>query len=186
MNPRLFIAFPIPFCKTLQLYFTDIQRPFSFDRMNWANPKQLHVTLKFIGETPASNIAIIQEAMSEAFAAEQKCMVSLESLGVFGSSYAPKVLWTKVQPENRLRSWFELLKQSLVKRGFEYDRQNFVPHLTLARIKTIQDKENLRRIVSRYQQVVFTETEVSSVILYQSILKPTGAEYRELFTVSLH
>jgi len=186
MNPRVFIAFPIPFCEMVQRSFTDVQQLFGMDKLSWANPKQLHVTLKFIGETPVPNIQLLQDAMTEAFAVEQKCIVTLESLGIFGSSYAPKVLWTNVQPEDRLRSWFELLKQSLTARGFEYDRQNFVPHLTLARIKTIQDKDKLRRTVSQYQKIVFAETEVSSVILYQSILKPTGAEYKELFSVSLH
>ncbi len=186
MDPRLFIAFPIPFGENLQHSFTGLQQHFRFDKMNWANPKQLHVTLKFIGETPASNIQALQDAMMEAFAAEQKCIISLKSLGVFGSSYAPKVLWTKVEPADRLQHWFDLLKKALMARGFEYDRQNFVPHLTLARIRAIQDKDLLRRTVSQYQQVVFTETGVSKIVLYQSILKPTGAEYRELFTMSLH
>lgn len=186
MNPRLFIAFEVVPSETLLQEFANIRQIFSRDRFSWAKPGQLHMTLKFLGETPQSRIGEIQAAMQEAFAEESSAKFRLESLGVFGSSYAPKVLWTHVVPEDTCRVWFEKLKTSLMNRGFEYDRQNFVPHLTLARIKQIGDRKLLAETVDKYRGFCFNESDVKEIILYESLLKPTGAEYIKHFSVSLH
>ena len=185
MNLRLFIACDIVPSEKMLHEFAIIKQIFSHNRFSWAKPEQLHVTLKFLGETPQSHINEIKTAMHEAFANEFSKIFRLESLGVFGSSYAPKVLWTHVSPEDTCRIWFDKLKTSLMKRGFEYDCQNFVPHLTLARIKQIGDRKLLAEIVNKYRGFCFNESNVKEIILYESLLKPTGAEYIKHFSVSL-
>jgi len=185
MNPRLFIAFEVVPTETLLQEFASIKKIFFHDRFSWAKPGQLHMTLKFLGETPQSRMSEIKMAMQEAFADESSARFRLESLGVFGSSYAPKVLWTHVVPEETCRVWFEKLKTTLTNRGFEYDRQNFVPHLTLARIKQIGDRKLLAETVDKYKGFCFNESDVKEIILYESLLKPTGAEYIKHFSVSL-
>lgn len=186
MNPRLFIAFEIVPSEIMLREFANIRQIFSRDRFSWAKSGQLHMTLKFLGETPTCRIEAVKEAMKESFEKEVSVKFRLESLGVFGSSYAPKVLWAHVSPEDICRVWFTKLKSSLIKRGFEYDRQNFVPHLTLARIKQIGDKNLLAETVGKYQGFCFNESDVKEIVLYESVLKPTGAEYIKHFSVSLH
>jgi len=143
------------------------------------------MTLKFLGETSPQKMVLVKNAMADAFAGESKSVFTLESLGVFGSSYAPKVLWTHVKPEETCCVWFQKLKSSLLSQGFAYDRQNFVPHLTLARIRSIDDKKRLRDIVSQYESFTFSEFCVSEIILFESVLLPAGAEYIRHFSVSL-
>lgn len=185
MNPRLFIAFEVIPSETFLKEFAEIRKTFSRERLSWAKPTQLHMTLKFLGETPQSRIEVIKTAMTEAFAGEKSENLRLESLGVFGSSYAPKVLWSHVKPEEVCRRWFQNLKTALQDQGFEYDRQNFVPHLTLARIKSLDDKKLLNAVVEKYSSFCFNEFSVKEIILFESILKPTGAEYIKHFAVSL-
>ena len=40
--------------------------------------------------------------------------------------------------------------------------------------------------VDKYSGFCFNESDVKEIILYESLLKPTGAEYIKHFTVSLH
>ncbi|HBG70109.1 MAG: 2'-5' RNA ligase [Bacteroidetes bacterium GWF2_43_63] len=186
MIQRLFIAFDVVPSETLSREYDKLRLIFSRDRFSWARLNQMHMTLKFLGETSSDKIPIIREAMLEAFDGESAAAFSLDSLGVFGSSYAPKVLWTHVVPEDQCRIWFDKLKSSLLSRGFEYDRQNFVPHLTLARIKSIADRKVLNETVVKYKDFCFAEFRVQEIVLYESLLKPTGAEYIRHFSVSLY
>lgn len=186
MIHRLFIAFDVVPSGTLSREYEKLRLIFLRDRFSWARLNQMHMTLKFFGETSSEKIPIIREAMLEAFDGESAAAFSLDSLGVFGSSYAPKVLWTHVRPEDQCCSWFEKLKSSLLSRGFEYDRQNFVPHLTLARIKNLNDREILSETVKKYDGFCFSEFHVKEIILFESVLKSTGAEYIRHFSVNLH
>jgi RNA 2',3'-cyclic 3'-phosphodiesterase len=186
MNPRLFIAFEVPQSEILVREFENIRPVFLHEKISWVRLSQLHITLKFLGETPENRIDAVKEAMSESFSEQKKVLFTLESLGVFGSSYAPKVLWSHVKPEEQCRLWFDLLKKHLLQCGFEYDRQNFVPHLTLARIKSLSDRRSLTETVERYQNFCFSEFGVNKIVLFESILRSSGAEYIRRFSVDLH
>lgn len=186
MSLRTFIAFKINTTDDLIFHFKKIQRELFNEKINWAPLNQLHVTLKFIGDTDLDKVDNIKKAMIEAFSEEKSSEFSLNSIGVFGSHYSPKVIWTGIKPEEKMLAWFNNLKKSLIKEGFEYDRQNFVPHLTLARIKNIDDKKILSKIVSEYKDFQFSNFIVNEIILFKSILKTTGAEHTKLFSVKLN
>ena len=60
-----------------------------------------------------------------------------------------------------------------------FDSQNrFSPHITLGRIKFIKNKQLLNNLIDTYSDVLLQQITVSNIILYESILKPSGAEYR--------
>jgi 2'-5' RNA ligase len=59
------------------------------------------------------------------------------------------------------------------------DRQ-FNPHLTIGRIKHLNDKENLNALIKRFENSEMQIIPVYEVILYESILFPTGAVYKPL------
>jgi 2'-5' RNA ligase len=185
MEPRLFIAFKIIPSEEMLNALKTIKQTFVQSEFSWVNPDNYHITLKFFGATPVSQIQLIKKAMEQAFLNESSCEISLESLGIFGSSYSPKVLWTHVYPTERCKIWYNKLKESLINYGFEYDRQNFVPHLTLARIKHLDDKSLINKTIEKYKGFCFLEYKVEKISLYESILKPKGAEYINHFSICL-
>lgn len=182
---RLFIAFHIVPSETWTQELTNIRKHLQFENIGWTNPAQMHCTLKFLGETSAARIHEIGQAMTEAFSESKIFDVQLKSLGVFGSAYKPRVLWVGLEPLEAIKDLFFLLKIQLEKLGFEYDRQNFVPHITLGRIKSVADKESLRKLVDEYKNFCFQESRIGSIVLYESILHPQGPEYVECFKVAL-
>ena len=61
--------------------------------------------------------------------------------------------------------------------GFESDRQNPVPHLTLGRIKFLKDKVIFNRITDKLKTISSPLIRAGEIILYESILRREGPEY---------
>ena len=107
--------------------------------------------------------------------------------GIFGSRYAPRVLWLGMH--NTPQELYDLEEDTLNtfdNLGYLRDRQNFVPHITLGRIKELCEKQYFQKIVSGIEQKSYIKQEVNEIILFQSILRPEGAVYKEVkkFTIN--
>ena len=63
------------------------------------------------------------------------------------------------------------------KKVLKRDRQNFVPHLTVTRIKQLKDKELFFDIISEYKDEFIQDLKVEEIILFESILERSGAVY---------
>ena len=61
---------------------------------------------------------------------------------------------------------------------FLRDRQNFVPHITLARIKSLCEKQYFQKVVQAIEQKTYIRQEVNEVVLYRSFLRNEGPFYR--------
>jgi 2'-5' RNA ligase len=182
---RLFIAIPFLPNQSMLDELAKIRQTLAADSINWIAPHQFHLTLKFIGETPVSKIESIENAMKKAFLNAKSFDISLELLKIFGSEYKPRVIWTRFCPEETAKDFFGKLKTEMESIGIEYDRQNFVPHITLGRIRTIHDRRLLKLVTEKYDGFVFDKSVANEVLLYESILKSDGSEYRIRFRKSL-
>ena len=79
----------------------------------------------------------------------------------------------------------DFLKGVMEELGFERDRQNFVPHLTIGRIKFIQDKNHFSRVIGGYKGQEFERMVVNEFELIESRLQPTGPVYTVLESFEL-
>ena len=61
--------------------------------------------------------------------------------------------------------------------GYEADRQNLVPHLTLGRIKLLRDKIIFRSTLDKFRTISSEPVHLSEMVLYESILHREGPEY---------
>jgi len=110
---------------------------------------------------------------------------SLKKLGVFGSSYDPRVVWAGIEPVIDLVSVMENIREKMKIIGYEPDRQNLVPHLTLGRIKSLRDKKLFQQIVDQHKGLSSQKITVNQFILFESILKKEGPVYQALQTFQL-
>jgi 2'-5' RNA ligase len=69
--------------------------------------------------------------------------------------------------------------------GWERDRQNFVPHLTIARIKHVPDKKLFQQFIDENRNAFIQEVSVAEFHLYESILLREGPVYKVLETYEL-
>ena len=180
---RLFLAIPI---KTADNGFVPLldglKRQLAHEkRINWVRPQNIHLTLKFIGDTPNEDIPKIIEAVEEMLKNHKSFTMDFNRIGIFGSRYAPRVLWMGMnETPQELYNLEEDTLTAFDKLGYLRDRQNFVPHITLGRIKELCEKQYFQKIVSSIEQKSYIKQEVNEIILFQSILRPEGATYKEL------
>jgi len=182
---RLFVAIKIhPSAKYISI-FNEFSSSLRHERIKWVDPANTHLTLKFLGETDEKKIPAIIQAIESAVAQSKPFTLKIAYTGIFGSRYDPKVIWFGIDKQDEPANLAQILFAGLAKCGWEVDRQNFVPHLTIGRIKELQDKPLFQQIISKYNTVEIQDEYVTEIILYESILRREGPIYIEVFSAKL-
>ncbi len=158
------------------------------DSLRWVRPQGIHLTLKFLGETPADKLPAIREALAQAVKGVPPHRLSLGSLGTFGNRRGPQVLWVDLEGDLApLAQLQQQVEQALESTGFPREKRQFAPHLTLARVRP----ESARALAPRIAEAVGAvpaphgAIEVRKVSLMRSTLGPGGAVYEELAAFAL-
>jgi RNA 2',3'-cyclic 3'-phosphodiesterase len=179
---RLFVAIKINPDKEFLNQVHSLETSLQHERIKWVEDHNIHITLKFFGETEEKQIPGIISVLKNVSAVSKSFSYSLKNLGIFGSSYEPRVIWIGLEPYQELVDLMKKIQSEMIPLGFEPDRQNLVPHLTLGRIKYLKDKPLFQRTIDRYKSVASSEMKAESFILFESILKKEGPVYVALDT----
>ncbi len=174
---RLFAAIELHPDKAFANTLTEFKTRLKCERITWISGHNLHLTLKFFGATADEKIPAIIEAMHQGVKEVPAFDICFNRTGIFGSSYNPKVIWLGADPNPALEQLFAQLKAELEKSGFAYDRQNFVPHLTIGRIRGIVDKAIFQKTMDEFRQAFSLEQRIDALHLYVSVLSPDGPVY---------
>lgn len=148
------------------------------ENINWIRTDHYHLTLKFLGKTSSEKMERMVRKLKKSLIEEQAFKLNLSAFGLFGSKYSPRVIWAGVEPELKIGGLAQKISNEMESFGYENDRQNFVPHLTVARIRKLKNKAHFQQVFSRLQSALSLEQLVTEVILYESILNTKGAEYK--------
>ena len=177
---RLFIATPIiTLSAEIQKISADLRFRLRHDDIVWVKGEVQHLTMRFLGATPPQLEAGTRRALADACANHAPFTLTINKIGVFGSHYHPKVLWLGFDHFEPFKAVFEDLEPRLQSLGFEPNNGNFVPHITLGRIKNLHSKDKFWESVEAVQQQPFAqELQISSLNLYQSFLHKEGPEYK--------
>jgi RNA 2',3'-cyclic 3'-phosphodiesterase len=155
------------------------------ENIKWVETTNIHITLKFFGETEESRIAEIIEGLNMVATKHKPFKFYIKGAGVFGSSYDPRVIWFGIKENKELQNLSTDVLNSMEMIGWAKDRQNIIPHLTMGRIKHVDDKTKLKELVSKNREVDIQEESLNEFYLYESILKPQGPIYNILETLKL-
>ncbi len=172
---RLFLAIKIQANAYFSELMNQLKEDLKHESIKWVEQDNLHLTLKFFGETPVDQIDLIVSVLSESINSQQKFSLNIENIGVFGSSYQPKLIWAGIENADVLKCLWESIQQQLKMIDYGSGRQNFVPHLTLGRIRSLNDKSLFQQIIKKHKSNKFQTFKVDRVILYESVLKSGGA-----------
>jgi 2'-5' RNA ligase len=182
---RLFIAFKIHPDQGFLTTFRDLRNAMARQQIKWVDERIIHITLKFLGDTEEKTIPAISGILDKRAMQTHALEIRLKGLGIFGSRYDPRVVWTGIEPWDALASLMKSLREDLIPVGFEPDRQNLVPHLTLGRIRELRDKESFNETLEKYKSVSSVPVLLQEMILYESILHREGPEYIKIRTFQL-
>ena len=181
---RLFIGLPLS--SEYALIIRKIQEAWKkrlASKMSWVRPELAHVTLKFLGEVDGDRVGAIVQAMREA--ARGSFEMQGGAGGFFPAMGTPRVVWVGLrQGREECAAYFEKLDGGLAKAGFVAESKPFAAHLTVARVKDAIRSDDWSGLLVDLKRdwPVFM---VSHVVLWQSILKSSGPEYRSVAEVGL-
>ncbi len=180
---RLFVAMDIPeeVRSTLAALIAKL-RPAHRDA-RWVRIEGLHVTLKFIGETPTEKAAEIKNALAS-IPSRAPIQINFRGLGFFPNDRRPRVLWAGITASHELSALASSVDTALAPLGFPPEERAFSPHLTLARFDAPRGLDPLHAAIQKAGPLEFGAATAKEFHLYQSILKPGGAEYTRLATFS--
>jgi len=182
---RLFIAVEIDLSNEFRELTQQLQYDFRNDDIVWVKSNLQHLTLRFLGETPDAKIEPIANTLSAIANTTLPFELQLDKMGVFGSKYAPSVLWYGFSEFSLFKNLFENLEKELFQIGFQENYGNFVPHITVGRIKKIDNKRRFWETIEKRQPQFSQIVPVQRLKLMQSKLTNEGPIYRTLFEFEL-
>jgi 2'-5' RNA ligase len=155
----------------------------------WVAPQSIHLTLKFLGDIPESQVLAIGQALQCACAGFQPFAISLTEMGCFPNAQRPRVVWVGVGGNVEALTQLQRAVESEINPlGFEPERRGFTPHLTLARVRDkarSSERQELGQLLTQVRVEPSTGMTVQELSLMRSELRPSGAVYTRLVAAPL-
>ena len=151
------------------------------DRVRWVPIENVHITLKFFGETPAAQKSTIEATMERVVANVPPLDLAITGVKVVRRGRRPQMVWATVaDTDGRLQQLHGRTERLLERDGFAREVRSFSPHITLARVRdrvAQWEQESLENWAAIQRDVPSIPFHVTEVLLMKSELKPQGAEY---------
>lgn len=182
---RTFIAIKITPEEKLLGIISELKKSLASEEIRWVDTDNLHLTLRFLGETnqfQVNEICKKLEAISKQF---QPFQFELKGISVFKKKTQPRVLFVSIENNLALKQMATEILELSKTLGFKSEENAFNPHLTLGRIKFIQNKTDFYALVNKFSETKIQSVIVSEVIFYQSILGSAGPTYKPIKILKL-
>jgi len=174
---RLFIAIDF---KELKKTFIKIQNSIDKSLAKLKEASTFHLTLKFLGEVPEEKVEKVKEKLKKV--KFKPFSLTTDKIGIFPSENYIRVIWIGVKPQEEVIELQKNIEDSLKEFKFKKDFK-FHPHITLARVKFVNDKEkfikNLKGIKTEEKKI-----EIKDFRLIKSTLTPKGPVYEDISVFS--
>jgi 2'-5' RNA ligase len=176
---RVFVAVDIP--EEVRRALAEFARPLAVLRSGarWVRTEGMHLTLKFIGEVSPEKVERINAALAGVKSSAPVEMI-FRGTEFFPNAKHPRVFWAGIEATPNLAGLAAHIEAQLEPLGIPREQRAFHPHLTLARFKDERGLPELRAAIEKAGTVEFGACTAREFHLYESKLKPGGAEYRQL------
>ena len=169
------VFFGIPVGQKTQKQINDLLSPVkkSLQAVRWVPEQNRHLTLAFLGNRPAKVVENLVASMDEAYQDEAGFMTGPANLARFPNSRG-NIIALVFKADEHLSHLYRVTQEYLVANGFDFNRTQFRPHITLGRFKRHS------RVATDIKQQTNICMQVGKVTFYQSTLTPTGSVYLAL------
>jgi len=181
---RAFLAIPLPrqLQESIRVIQTELQA--SIAEARWTRPKNLHLTLHFFGEIEQETLEKLKVSVLSVKGCQRPFQVEIKDLGAFPNPHRPRVIWIGLEPRGQLEQLHRVTERCLRQAGVTTDSRPYSPHLTIGRLRG--DKLDLTELFSSMQEKVIEPLTVDRLTLYESRLRPEGAQHIALQTVNFN
>ncbi len=106
------------------------------DDVRWSRTSNVHLTLKFLGETSKENLADVHAALGAVAGRYGPFRVRFSGLGAFPSASKARTIWAGVDEGSAsVCRLAEDVENALETLGFVRERRPYTPHATLGRAR---------------------------------------------------
>ena len=155
-------------------------------RIRWVRVDGLHLTLRFLGPTPARLRPTLEAAADSVAGAVAPFEVTLSGGGAFPSLARPRSLWVGVmEGEAELRSLAEALSRTSADAGLELETRPFAAHLTIGRTDGVRLGPAAARALAEAARELEVRFTADRVVLFRSQLGGGPARYEALHEARL-
>ncbi len=176
---RVFLAIEVP--KHIKSAIENLNKKLKHysEYMRLTDIKNLHFTVKFLGEQNAITLNKIKEISTQTIKQFEPFEINIKKSGVFGGLKNPKILWLGEDNEH-FTEMSSAINSTL--NIFRHEEKKIVCHLTIGRIKRIapEDMVDILRICKEFTEKNDLRFRVGSVYLYKSNLLKSGAVYEKI------
>jgi len=179
---RAFIAVELPkeIHENLKKLQNDMKN--SLPDVRWVKYGNVHLTLKFLGDTNVSKIDAISKALQDIAGSFSPFALSLAGIGAFPNSRKPSVVWTGIEKgADEVSRLVDMVELAMEKFGFPREKRPFKPHLTIGRVREINHPSVMTKTLENPSVGDVGEFTVDRISLIKSQLDPAGSIYTMLF-----
>jgi RNA 2',3'-cyclic 3'-phosphodiesterase len=177
---RTFLAIEISPDKELLNVYNHLREAFQNEKMRWVDPNHFHITLFFLGDTGEAQIPSIISKIEQSMTEISSFDLVLNGFGVFPAVLNPNILWIGIEKNEDLIKLKKSLDQVLESFGFKAEKRKFTPHLTIARVKEVQNSSLVNDFINKFKNVSIELVKIDKLVFFESRLTPNGPAYNKL------
>ena len=186
MVVRAFIALEIP--KEVRTLIAEIQERLRSAEasVKWVRPANIHLTIKFLGDVETAKLQAIAGKLEKLAKKSRSISLATSTIGVFPNERRPRVIWLGLDGDTEsVTKLADVCNSEMLNLGFEKEKRNFKPHLTLGRVKLDKNLDELIDMISKGNLQIMN-FNLERMHLIKSDLTPKGAIYENLYSFNIN
>ncbi len=164
---RCFLA--IELNENIKEKLEELKSQFKMKGIKLVEKENLHITVKFLGDIDDKMVKKIKNLDLSI----EPIKSDIKYVGVFPNENYMRVIWIGA---TNLIPVFKEIDKKLSELGFKKEK-DYVPHITIGRVKYIGDKKLLKSKIDKYKNIELGTLEVKSIVLMKSELTKEGPIY---------
>ncbi len=149
--------------------------------VKWVRPTDIHLTLKFLGDTPSHQLDSIAQTIRSITEQSSSYPLELTKIGAFPTIEHPRVVWIGVEEgKEETKKIAHSLEEKLQGIGFKKEDRGFEPHVTIGRVRSGLNRMALFKALKEFQIEAAMNQKANRITLFKSTLTSQGPIYETL------
>ena len=146
--------------------------------LRWVDQENYHVTLAFLGQQSQEDLEALAEKLDESLL-QTEFSSAVTHISPFPET-KPKLMAALVDKSDSLIDLHRQVVSSINATGLVMDKRKFIPHITLARYRHSKNE-----FAGGVPTNIDCDLFFDEVVLYESVLTSSGAEYEPIYRFPL-